>query len=58
MNISVDAVKDKKDNDKRKLVSGLIYGFLILLALIYILPLVWVVITSLKDDNVLMTSPE
>ncbi|MBR6156604.1 MAG: carbohydrate ABC transporter permease [Lachnospiraceae bacterium] len=57
MNISVDAVNDKKDNEKRKLVSGLIYGFLILLALIYILPLVWVVITSLKDDNVLMTSP-
>ena len=57
MNINVDSANDKRENDKRKLVHGLIYGFLIFLALVYILPLLWVVITSLKDDKVIMTSP-
>ena len=57
MNINVDSANDKHENDKRKLVHGLIYGFLIFLALVYILPLLWVVITSLKDDKVIMTSP-
>lgn len=50
-------IKHKCGNPTHNLVKGLIYGFLILLALIYILPLLWVVITSLKDDKVLMTSP-
>ena len=50
-------VKHKHESEKHKLVSGLIYGFLVLLALIYILPLLWVLITSLKDDKILMTSP-
>ena len=50
-------IKHKRGNPAHNLVKGLIYGFLILLALIYILPLLWVVITSLKDDRVLMTSP-
>ncbi|MBO7425254.1 MAG: carbohydrate ABC transporter permease [Clostridiales bacterium] len=50
-------IKHKRGNATHNLVKGLIYGFLILLALIYILPLTWVVITSLKDDRVLMTSP-
>ena len=42
---------------KGKIISAIIYVFLSILALIYILPLVWVVITSLKDDKVLMISP-
>ena len=50
-------IKHKRGNAQQNLVHGLIYGFLIFLALIYILPLLWVVITSLKDDKVLMTSP-
>lgn len=50
-------IKHKRGNTQQNLVHGLIYGFLIFLALIYILPLMWVVITSLKDDKVLMTSP-
>ncbi|MBO4903247.1 MAG: carbohydrate ABC transporter permease [Lachnospiraceae bacterium] len=44
-------------NHKTKIVHGFIYAFLIILALIYLLPLAWVVITSLKDDSVLMISP-
>lgn len=44
-------------NHKTKVVHGFIYAFLVILALIYLLPLVWVVITSLKDDSVLMISP-
>ena len=44
-------------NHKTKIVHGFIYAFLVILALIYLLPLAWVVITSLKDDSVLMISP-
>ena len=44
-------------NHRTKVIHGFIYAFLILLALIYLLPLAWVVITSLKDDAVLMISP-
>ena len=44
-------------NHKTKIIHGFIYAFLIILALIYLLPLAWVVITSLKDDSVLMISP-
>ncbi len=44
-------------NHKTKVVHGFIYAFLVILALIYLLPLAWVVITSLKDDSVLMISP-
>ncbi|MCR5356100.1 MAG: carbohydrate ABC transporter permease [Lachnospiraceae bacterium] len=44
-------------NRKTKVIHGFIYAFLIILALIYLLPLAWVVITSLKDDSVLMISP-
>lgn len=50
-------IKHKRGNSKQNLIHGLIYGFLIFLALVYILPLLWVVVTSLKDDKVLMTSP-
>ena len=44
-------------NHRTKVIHGFIYAFLIILALIYLLPLAWVVITSLKDDSVLMISP-
>ena len=42
---------------KSKVVQEIIYVFLTLLAVIYIAPLLWVVITSLKDDSTLMLSP-
>lgn len=42
---------------KSKVVQAIIYVFLTLLAVIYIAPLLWVVITSLKDDSTLMLSP-
>ena len=42
---------------KSKVIKVFIYIFLVLLALIYLVPLIWVVITSLKDDAVLMISP-
>jgi len=45
---------EKRSSNVAKVI---IYIFLILLAIIYILPLVWVLITSLKDDAVLMISP-
>lgn len=35
---------------KSKVIKVFIYIFLVLLALIYLVPLIWVVITSLKDD--------
>ena len=44
-------------NHRTKVIHGFIYAFLTILALIYLLPLAWVVITSLKDDAVLMISP-
>lgn len=48
-----------KSAEKRKtnIISTIIYIFLVILALIYILPLLWVVLTSLKDDATLMISP-
>ena len=42
---------------KSQVVQVIIYVFLTLLAVIYIAPLLWVVITSLKDDSTLMLSP-
>lgn len=42
---------------KTKIVFAVIYVFLILLAILYIAPLIWVVITSLKDNASLMISP-
>ena len=44
-------------NSKTKVISALIYALLVILALIYLVPLLWVVITSLKDDATLMISP-
>ena len=42
---------------KSKGVQVIIYVVLTLLAVLYIAPLLWVVITSLKDDSTLMLSP-
>ena len=42
---------------KSKVIQVIIYVFLTLLAVLYIAPLLWVVITSLKDDSTLMLSP-
>ena len=42
---------------KSKVIQTIIYVFLILLAVLYIAPLIWVIITSLKDDSTLMLSP-
>ena len=42
---------------KSKVVQVIIYVFLTLLAVLYIAPHLWVVITSLKDDSTLMLSP-
>ena len=46
-----------KEKKRAKTISIIIYAFLILLAIIYIVPILWVVITSLKNDSTLMLSP-
>ena len=46
-----------KEKKQARLVSTFIYAFLVILAIIYIVPLLWVLITSLKDDSTLMLSP-
>ena len=46
-----------KEKQQARIVSTLIYIFLIILAIVYIVPLLWVLITSLKDDSTLMLSP-
>ncbi|MGN1180478.1 MAG: carbohydrate ABC transporter permease [Suilimivivens sp.] len=46
-----------KQNIGSKIVKILIYIFLSFLAVVYLLPLVWVVYVSLKDDKTLFVSP-
>ncbi len=46
-----------KEKKQARTIATVIYVFLILLAIIYIVPLLWVLITSLKDDSTLMLSP-
>ena len=46
-----------KEKKQARTISTLIYIFLVILAIIYIVPLLWVLITSLKDDSTLMLSP-
>lgn len=46
-----------KKNKSSKVVKTLIYIFLSILAVIYLLPLVWVIYVSLKDDKTLFVSP-
>ena len=50
-------VTNSATSTKSKVVQVIIYVFLTLLAVLYIAPLLWVVITSLKDDSTLMLSP-
>ena len=49
--------KKSAERTKKNITYTLLYTFLIILALVYLLPLVWIVITSLKDDAVLFISP-
>lgn len=49
--------KKTKGNTKSKVVKGLIYIFLSFLAAVYLLPLLWVVFVSVKDDKTLFVSP-
>jgi len=46
-----------KKNKRSIVVKTLIYVFLSMLAVIYLLPLVWVIYVSLKDDKTLFVSP-
>ena len=47
----------KNQNSNSKIVQTLIYIFLSLLAVVYVLPLLWVIYVSLKDDKTLFVSP-
>lgn len=49
--------KKTKGNTRSKVVKGLIYIFLSFLAAVYLLPLLWVVFVSVKDDKTLFVSP-
>ena len=46
-----------KPNTAGKVLHVVVYIFLILLALVYLLPLLWVAMTSVKNDKILMISP-
>ena len=47
----------KVGSTKSKILYIILYAFLILMALLYLLPLVWIALTSLKDDKTLFISP-
>lgn len=47
----------KVGSTRSKVISVIVYVFLILMALLYLLPLFWVALTSLKDDKTLFVSP-
>lgn len=49
--------KNSDQNKSSKIVKVLIYIFLAFLAVVYLLPLVWVIYVSLKDDKTLFVSP-
>ncbi len=42
---------------RNKVIYTIVYIFLSLLAVIYLLPLLWVIYVSLKDDKTLFVSP-
>lgn len=48
---------NNKKKKKAKVSTKIIYLFLSILAVIYLLPLVWVIYVSLKDDKTLFVSP-
>lgn len=47
----------KPGKKKSKIATKVIYVFLSLLAVVYLLPLLWVIYVSLKDDKTLFVSP-
>lgn len=47
----------KKKNSSSKIIKVLIYLFLSFMAVVYLLPIVWVIYVSLKDDKTLFVSP-
>lgn len=47
----------KVGSTKSKVMYVILYAFLILMALLYLLPLIWIALTSLKDDKTLFISP-
>ncbi len=57
MKVNMDNSSIEKNKAKRKAISVAVYVFLTLLALIYILPLLWVVMTSLKNNSIIFISP-
>ena len=57
VSVSKKATGSTVSSASSRIINAIIYVFLVLLALIYLLPLAWVVITSLKDDSTLMLSP-
>jgi len=57
MKINMDNSSIEKNKAKRKAISVAIYAFLVLLALVYLLPLLWVIVTSLKDNSIIFISP-
>lgn len=48
---------EKSGRKQTKLITKIIYVFLSFLAVIYLLPLLWVIYVSLKDDKTLFVSP-
>lgn len=48
---------NKTEKKKSKISTKMIYIFLSLLAVVYLLPLLWVIYVSLKDDKTLFVSP-
>lgn len=48
---------NKTGKKKRKVSTTVIYIFLSVLAVIYLLPLLWIIYVSLKDDKTLFVSP-
>ncbi len=48
---------EKSGRKPTKLITKIIYVFLSILAVIYLLPLLWVIYVSLKDDKTLFVSP-
>ena len=57
VSVSKKATGSTVSSTGSRIINAIIYVFLVLLALIYLLPLAWVVVTSLKDDSTLMLSP-
>lgn len=57
VSVSKKATGSTVSSTDSRIINAIIYVFLVLLALVYLLPLAWVVITSLKDDSTLMLSP-